>query len=256
MSRILIFTAILFALVLSLHDATAMVENPSILVDPDHVLVGLFYGGQKILVKTDIPQDYEAVISIRGAEEDLHLKKKGKVWGILWMNVGEVSYETVPSLYIVSSSRKIDAIAPANELLKWDIGYQALKEKCAREPEAKELFGDLIKLKGKDGLFEITDGKTRLEPPRNGVRKAIGEFVLPPKAPVGEYTIDVFAFKDGVGSRIGSKTFSVEPGPVISLITTMATNRGLVYGCVAVIIAIIAGLFTGFIFGIGQGKGH
>lgn len=256
MSRILIFTAILLTLVLPLHDANATADPLSISIDPDHVLVGLFYGGQKISVKTDIPQDCEAVISIRGDAEDLHLKKKGKVWGFLWMNVGDVSYEKVPTLYLLSSSRDIDTIAPVNESLKWGIGYESLKEKCAREPEAKELFGDLIKLKGKDGLFKITDEKIRLEPSKNGVRKAVAEFLLPPKAPVGTYTVDVFAFTDGRASRIGSKIFSVERGPFISLIATMATIHGLVYGCIAVIIAIIAGLFTGFIFGIGQGKGH
>jgi uncharacterized protein (TIGR02186 family) len=256
MSKVLIFPAIVFALLLYSENSNALAEKSSVTIDPDHVLIGLFYGGQKISVKADLPMGYDGVIKIRGVEEDLHLKKKGKVWGILWMNVGEVSYSAVPSLYILSSTHKIEDVAPDSELRKWGIGYAAMKQKCAEEPEAKALFDDLVKLKEKEGRFQIADEKTRLESGKDGSQSVVADFILPGKAPVGEYTVDVFTFKDGVGSHIASKTFSIQRARLISFLKSMATNHGLVYGCIAVIIAIIAGLFTGFVFGMGQGKGH
>jgi uncharacterized protein (TIGR02186 family) len=247
---------LIFTFLSSMQPASAMVEEPPISITPDHVLVGLFYGGQKISIRTEVPQGYDAVVRVKGKDEDLHLKKKGKVWGILWMNVGEISYTSVPSLYFLNASNAIKAIAPADELNQWEIGYEALKEKCAHEPKAKELFPELVKLKTKEGLFETGEGKIRLEPKKNVVQEAVCQFVLPPKAPVGEYTVDVFIFKNGRGSLFGTAAFSIDRAPFISFLTSMVTNHGLIYGCIAVIIAIFAGLLTGFIFGMGQGKGH
>jgi uncharacterized protein (TIGR02186 family) len=256
MSRFLMFTVLLFTILSYTQNATATVEGTPISIKPDHVLVGLFYGGQKISIKTEVPQGYDAVIRVKGTDEDLHLKKKGKVLGILWMNVGELSYNAVPSLYFLNTSNPVNALAPTDELNQLEIGYDALNEKCAREPEAKKLFPELIKLKTKEGLFETGEGKIRLEPKKNVVQEAVCQFVLPPKAPVGEYTVDVFIFKNGRGSLFGTTTFSIDRAPFISFLTSMVTNHGLIYGCIAVIIAIFAGLLTGFIFGIGQGKGH
>jgi uncharacterized protein (TIGR02186 family) len=256
MSRFMMLFVIVFTFLSSMHPASASVEEPPISITPDHVLVGLFYGGQKISIRTEVPRGYDVVVRVKGIEEDLHLKKKGKIWGILWMNVGELSFNLAPNLYMLKTSNAIKAIAPASELKQWEIGYEALKEKCAREPDAKELFPDLIKLKTKEGLFEMGEGQVRFEPKKTGVQEAACQFVLPPKAPVGEYTVDVFIFKDGVGSHLGARTFSIDRSPFILFLNSMVTNHGLIYGCIAVIIAILAGLLTGFIFGMGQGKGH
>ncbi|MBF0227833.1 MAG: TIGR02186 family protein [Desulfobacterales bacterium] len=225
--------------------------------EPSIIKIGLFYGGQKISIKANVPDGYEVITKIKGPDETLHLKKKGKVWGILWMNVKEISYNFVPKLYIIRSSSKIASIAPINILQPLEIGYESLKEKTTneQEPETKELFGELIKLKESEGLFSINNESFKCTSLQNGMRQAVTEFMLPPKAPVGEYIVELFAFSNGSGSRIETSTFKLEQAPSINFLSSLAFNHGFLFGCLAVIIAILAGLLSGIIFG-GSGKGH
>ena len=227
-------------------------------IEPDHIQVGFFYGGQKISVRANVPAGDNVLLKVKGATQKLDLKKKGKVFGFLWMNVGEVVYEEVPGLYIIRSSYKLADLAPANVLQQLEIGYDALKAKIVKAPDgdAGMLFGDLIKLKEGEGLFPIVEGVIRHSPMPGGREQIATEFLLPPKAPVGEYLVELYGFKDGSGTLLGSGSITLEQDHLIRFITSMAGNHSLLYGCLAVMVAIVAGLLTGVIFRLGRGRAH
>jgi hypothetical protein len=198
------------------------------------------------------------LLKVNGAARTLELKKKGKVLGFLWMNVGEVVYEDVPGLYVIRSSYKLADLAPANVLQQCDIGYDALKARTAKAPEddAGRLFGDLVKLKEGEGLFTIVEGGICHAPMPGGREQITAEFFLPPKAPVGEYLVELYGFKDDSGTLLGSGSITLEQDHPIRFITSLVVHHGLLYGCLSVMIAIVAGLLTGVIFGLGKGKAH
>jgi hypothetical protein len=227
-------------------------------IEPDHIQVGFFYSGRNILVKANVPAGYNVLLKVKGATQKLDLKKKGKVLGFLWMNVGEVVYEEVPGLYIIRSSYKLTDIAPANVLQQLEIDYNALKSKIVKTPdgEAGMLFGDLIKLKEGEGLFNIAEGGICHAPLPGGREQIATEFLLPPKAPVGEYLVELYGFKDGSGTLLGSGSITLEQDHLIQFITSMVGHHSLLYGCLSVMVAIVAGLLTGVIFGLGKGKAH
>ena len=227
-------------------------------IEPDHIQVGFFYSGRNIFVKANVPAGYNVLLKVKGATQKLDLKKKGKVLGFLWMNVGEVVYEEVPGLYIIRSSYKLTDIAPANVLQQLEIDYNALKSKIVKTPdgEAGMLFGDLIKLKEGEGLFNIAEGGICHAPLPGGREQIATEFLLPPKAPVGEYLVELYGFKDGSGTLLGSGSITLEQDHLIQFITSMVGHHSLLYGCLSVMVAIVAGLLTGVIFGLGKGKAH
>jgi len=227
-------------------------------IEPDHIQVGFFYGGQKISVRANVPAGDNVLLKVKGATQKLDLKKKGKVFGFLWMNVGEVVYEDVPGLYIIRSSYKLTDLAPANVLQQLEIGYDALKANIVKAPdgEAGMLFGDLIKLKEGEGLFTIVEGGIRHAPTPGGREQIATGFLLPPKAPVGEYLVELYGFKDGSGTLLGSGSITLEQDRLIRFITSMVRNHSLLYGCLAVMVAIVAGLLTGVLFRLGRGRAH
>ena len=252
-------SAILLALSLSAATAVrAGVDRIPLHIEPEHLQVGLFYSGQNIVARADVPAGYNVLLKVNGGTQKLDLKKKGKVLGFLWMNVGEVVYEDVPVLYIIRSSYKLTDLAPADVLRKLGIGYDALKANIIKAPdgEAGMLFGDLIKLKEGEGLFNIEEGGIGPAPMPGGREQIATEFFLPPKAPVGEYLVELYGFKDGAGTLLGSGSFTLEQDHLILFITSMVAHRALLYGCLSVMIAIVAGLLTGVIFGLGKGKAH
>jgi uncharacterized protein (TIGR02186 family) len=227
-------------------------------VRPENVQIGVFYSGQHIQVTGSTPGSEDVVIRVEGPDEPLTLNRKGKKYGVLWMNVGEVHYEAVPTLYVVRSTRKLDEIATAEVLSRLEIGFDALRDQvpAGSEDGAREFFGELVKLKQRDQLFSSEAEGVQLHPSPDGRQEVTGEFFLPAKAPVGDYTVDVFGFEDGDGELIGTAKVHLKRGSVVSFITSLATNHGLLYGCLAVAVAVLAGLSTGFIFGMGKGGSH
>jgi uncharacterized protein (TIGR02186 family) len=178
------------------------------------------------------------------------LKKKRKEFGFLWMNVGEVHYEAVPALYMLRSSRRLDEIAAPETLQRLKLGFDALRDQVSAQSEdgAAGLFGELVKLKEKDHLYSSEAGGVDLVAAGAGGREATGEFLLPAKTPVGDYTVDVFGFQKQKAELFGTATIHVRRDAAVSAITSLATKHGFLYGCLAVAVAILAGLFTGFIF--------
>jgi uncharacterized protein (TIGR02186 family) len=241
----------IIVLLLSIAPARAGVRSSGVEVKPENVQIGLFYSGQEIRVKATTPASRDVVLRVIGPEEPLVLKRKGKKYGFLWMNVDEIRYEAVPTLYILRSSRKLDEIAAPQTLDRLKLGFDALRDQvpAGSRDGARELFSELVKLKQKDHLFSCQASGVELHSVGAGRQEATGTLLLPAKTPVGDYTVEVFGFHDGEGTRIGAATVHLKRTPVVASITSLVAEHGLLYGCLAVVVAVAAGLFTGFIFG-------
>lgn len=249
---------LLLGLLSGSHSAQADDEQSKVRVTPDHVEIGLLYGGRNIHVESEIPSGYEAVILVTGAREHLEFKKKGRKFGLIWMNESELRYKDVPSLYIVESSRKLSELAPPKTLDKLKIGWDSLRPEVCENPdkESQTLFDDLVKIKKKENLFSTQEGCLQLAGNGSGKQKLSGDFFLPAKTPVGEYSIELFGFAGGKGIHLASSTLRLVRSPVVSFIISVARNHGLLYGCLAVVFALLAGFSIGFLFGLGKGEAH
>ena len=77
------------------------------------------------------------VVIVKGKQEELTLKKKGKALGLLWMNLGSVHFKNVPNLYILYSSKGIMELA-ASESKTWEqlgIGFESDASQAVVLPE-------------------------------------------------------------------------------------------------------------------------
>jgi hypothetical protein len=72
----------LFGVLLLIHlltggQAIAQKRPGTITLQPDHVSIGLFYGGCEVHLKAEIPVGGDVVIRVVGPNEPLEFKKKG-----------------------------------------------------------------------------------------------------------------------------------------------------------------------------------
>jgi uncharacterized protein (TIGR02186 family) len=253
-------TAIRFAASLLLAAAGAAAQENAgtagaVSLEPREILAGMFYDGDVVLVRADVPAAAGIVVLCRGAEGPLHVRKKGKALGILWLNVGDASWDSVPDVYLLRSSASLETLAPAPELERLGIGTASLRTRAQPGPGADSLFGELVRLKEKDGLWDVTTGTVEIRPGTDGAL-ALAELPVPVKAPPGRYEVTVYAFADGRGALVGSGSFEVKQGGVPAFIASLASEHGLLYGVLAVVVAVAVGLLTGVVFGLGSKKGH
>ena len=125
------------------------------------------------------------VIRISGPEEPLVLKEKGKKYGFLWMNVGEIHYEAIPTIYLLKSSRAPNDIASPETLDRLKIGADALRDRIFAETggEAREFFGELVKLKEWDLESAVGEKMERLKEVRKQLHLRVPDgFVITSRA--------------------------------------------------------------------------
>ncbi len=228
-------------------------------VTPEEVRADLFFSGALLHVRGTVPEGHQAAVLCTGADGRLNLRRKGRVWGLFWMNTGEVAFDGVPSLYLLTTSAPVAQLAPADVLARLGTGLDALESRAAFEGPAadrKALFGELVRLKRGEGLYAVVEGGARLKPGASGMLEVAADLFLPARTPPGEYRVRLLSFQGGGGS-VGSETSVVLRQTGFAAFTSrMAQERGLLYGIVSVVVAIAAGMLTGVIFGRGSRRPH
>jgi uncharacterized protein (TIGR02186 family) len=199
----------------------------------------------------------ELIIKIASPESHEALKEKGKVGGILWMNVATMTFQNVPNLYSIHSTRKLDEMISREEMDKYVVGYPALARHAAIEPvtnadEKEKWFNEFISYKEKSKLYNTTDGKIEMKD-KDGKQAYYILTQWPYQAPPGDYIVTVYAVKNGrVVDQAESKVL-VEQAGVIKTLAGMAKNNAALYGLLSIISALGAGFGVGLVFRKGGG---
>jgi uncharacterized protein (TIGR02186 family) len=180
-------------------------------------------------------------------EETTKLNKKGKR-GILWMNVKTLELTHVPALYIVQTSGSLAGL-PGDLKIKTgsDSDYTTIRtvaQFTPEDPEKDQLVKGYISLKEKQGLYAIREDL--IQTIKGRIFKSV--FFMPSSAPVGIYQFDVFAIKDNAVVAQGATEIWIGKIGIEHWITSFALNHGLLYGILAVAVALVAGIGVGLVF--------
>ena len=251
------FLVILIAATMTLILSGQASAELTAIANHDRISIDFFYHGSSVSVRGVSDPDADLVIKISAPEGHQALRQKGKVGGVLWMNVGTIDFENVPSLYFLASSKKIDDILGSDEMAKDVLGYEALKEHVEMKPvkdenEKTKWFGEFIKYKENSKLFSVSSGNITFSQ-KDGKQNYYTLFDWPYQAAPGEYTVTVYAVKN---NRIVEKAESkvrVEQAGVVKSLAGMAKNNAAVYGILSILAALGAGFGVGLIFRKGGG---
>ena len=252
--RIVTPITILIILIVSIGIASAQLTAKA---NHDHIKIDFFYHGSTVSVSGVTDPGTDLIIKIASPEGHEKLKQKGKVGGILWMNVGTRKFENVPNLYSVHSTRKLNDMISRDELDKYVIGYPALAKHATIEPavnaeEKARWFDEFIKYKEMSKLYTTTDG--RIEMQEKDDKQSY--YILtqwPYQAPPGDYIVTVYAVKDGKVVDQAESRVQVEQAGLVKTLAVMAKNNAALYGVISIISALGAGFGVGLVFRKGGG---
>jgi uncharacterized protein (TIGR02186 family) len=186
---------------------------------------------------------YDVIIVIRAPSQAIVARRKVRVAGI-WINgEGEVVPE-VPGFYAALSTRPFRAIASDATLKELGIGIGNLDFNRKQSEEEETFRSAVIRLKEKQNLFQEHDDGVAFV----GRSLFRGTVALPVTVPIGRYTADVYLFRDGELISRNQSTLQVTKAGFERVIYVLAFAHPFIYGLLAVLVAVLAGLAGWFAF--------
>lgn len=246
---------LVLAIVASANEALAMLTAKA---NHDHITIDFFYHGSSVSVRGISEPGTDLIVKITSPDGHESLKKKGKVGGALWMNVGELKFGNVPSFYAVHSTKKLDNIVSRDEQDKYVIGYPALERHVEITPvkaeaEKASWFSEFVKFKEANKVYATSAGNIKTE-----IKNRVQEYYIltdwPHQAAPGTYTVSVYAVKNNKVIEQAEARVLVEQVGVVKALAGMAKNSAPFYGILSIGAALGAGFGVGMVFRKGGGS--
>ena len=201
----------------------------------------VLYGATRGLTLQD-----EIVVVLRGPAQDVRVMRKQRNFGI-WMNTAPAVFVDTPSYYSIASSRPISDIADPDALMRNQIGLDNLLA-------SENSMSDQMLTEYRNAIARTAGREERFAQAPNGVEVLDGGLFratinLPPLTPVGDYTAEVYLFRDGRPIASRSSSLTVEKAGIERLLYEFANNAPIFYGLFCVILAMLSGYIAAVLFG-------
>ncbi|MGD9947303.1 MAG: TIGR02186 family protein [Desulfobulbus sp.] len=217
-------------------------------VSPAAIVMGAQYNGVDLTVTGEVPAGSDLIVRLVGTPSDLHLREKGKVFGLLWMNVGKVTLSNVPSVCLTSATRPLSQLGKAAAPYRLDALTQAIGVEQEGANESIDIPHQLLLLKTKEGLYhEAAEGIT-LGLVKEGMQSYTAHIKVPSSLKPGAYKVEAVAIHDDtvVGEADTSIKAALSGFP--KWLSDLAYQKSVLYGVMATVIAIFSGLVIGLVF--------
>lgn len=188
---------------------------------------------------------YDVIIVIRAPSRPIVARHKQRLAGI-WINGPGEIFPAVPGFYAALSTRPFRAITSDETLKQLGVGLNNLDfgRPASNDVEDAKFRSAVIRLKKKQNLFqEHDDGVAFI-----GRSLFRGTVALPVNVPIGRYTADVYLFRDGELISKNQSTLEVNKAGFERVIYLLAFTHPFLYGLLAVLVAVLAGLAGWFAF--------
>jgi uncharacterized protein (TIGR02186 family) len=199
--------------------------------------------------KTALRSAYDLVVTVTGPRETLRTRRKQRVLGI-WVNSDAREFVRVPSYLTVLSNRRVGEIASQDVLRQLQVGLNNILLPQRIGPDIADTVRDdpfraaFVRLEIQQGLYrESGTAVTFLTP--TVFRAAIP---VPANVATGNYAIDVKLFADGALIARTNSALEVIKAGFEQYVADAARDRGLLYGLVTALMALLIGWLGSVVF--------
>lgn len=211
----------------------------------DMVIFGSIEGGDKSVLDAG---GYDIVVALFGPKEEVVVRRKERRMGI-WVNGAAMRFSDVPSSYSVATTRSLSDIADAEAIKILQLGLDNInvvtEEASASDDQVAEFTQSLARLKVSNSLFlERIGGVEFLSPT---LFKA--KLKVPANVPIGRHTAHAFLFQEGEFLNAKFTELRVQKIGFEQFTYDLAHKNSLLYGFIAVLVAIATGWLASVVFG-------
>lgn len=253
MTKFIFILSILMFLTVAGQPSEASEHRVSLELTNSIIKISTFYNGTTLEASGIIPADADVCLRVSGSKKDVHLKVKGKVAGVLWMNKSDAELDNTPSVYMLYTP---DNKSNLLDLQGVDMGYKALAKGISIEPESADkdfVFAEYVKLMEEAGVYTVNEGNVHYKEMKNGQKSFSATLTIPSKMSAGEYMVEAVTVKNGHVLGRSEQKLTLELSGLPKMIAALAFGYPLLFGIMAVIIAVATGLIIGTLFKGGGG---
>ncbi len=191
---------------------------------------------------------YDVVVMLVGPRRTVVTRRKDRVVG-LWINRDWRTYDA-PSFYAVATTRPIADIAPGQVLDAQQIGAanlilpEGIPGGVEVQAGAAEFRDAFLALQSDAGLYVEYPSAVRFL----GSNLFSVTLPIPAEVPVGRYTARVLLLSDGSVLAEHVSMIEVAKSGFEQEVADLAAHRGIIYGFVSVLIALMTGWLGGVLF--------
>ena len=204
------------------------------------------FSGTDVLLFGATEKASDIIIVVVGPTRREIVRRKSRIAGI-WINDAELAFKDVPSFYGLAASRPIETLLSAAAMRRHGIGIQYLSlnpERQIDDNDLAEFRAGFLRYKILNGLFTVR--------PRDvdflGKRLFRSSIYFPANVPTGTYTVQVFLVRDGRVVSAQTTPLIIAKVGVGADVYYFAHNSSVLYGIIAIVVALLAGLFAGVVF--------
>lgn len=196
------------------------------------------FAGADVLLFGAVDEPGDVVVVVRGPARPETVRRKQRAAGI-WVNTGEAEMLGAPAFYRVAASRPLgDIVLPAVRQ-RHEIGIDVLQVSIVGgdSAPAAEFRAALIRLMQGKGLY----GREVLPVTFLGQRLFHTRVHFPANVPVGTYSVEVYLLRDGEVVSAQTTPLIISKVGLGAEVYDFAQRRAVLYGIVAVLVAVVAG---------------
>jgi uncharacterized protein (TIGR02186 family) len=234
--------------------AAARADNLVSGLSQDEIQITSSYTGTELIVFGAIEKSTndaqatsrDVVVVLRGPDSDMTVRRKVRVAGV-WINKDAMTLFRMPSYYYLASSRPLKELTTEETLARYQLGLAALQPESlsTHTPAKAEPFRlAAIRARERDGLFE--EDQSAVEFLSYSLFRV--RVPVPASVPRGQYTAEVYLFSNGMVVGAQTTPLYVEQTGVERRLFNFAHNDGVLYGLIAVVMALLIGWLSSVVF--------
>jgi uncharacterized protein (TIGR02186 family) len=188
---------------------------------------------------------YHIIITVTGPLQKRVARRMTNNFGI-WINTDQVVFDAFPSFYQVLSDARLKDITDPVTLATRSIPleYQASRPQKANWWDSTVFGNELVRLMQKKGQFKLNEQGVIFR----SDTFYFGQVTLPSDTPPGPYLARTYLFKNGQLVAEHTDGFSVRKTGFERFVGQAARSQPLLYGLVAVALALATGWLGGVVF--------
>ena len=191
----------------------------------------------------------DIIVVVRGPSHDSSIRLKERVAGI-WVSTDEEIFADAPSYYALAASHPVEDLLPEAVLVAERIGTSRLglstkyTSGAVTHGAVPNFTDGLIRNMVKRNLYTDTPGTIKLV----GKQLFRTDLWFPANVPVGNYAVDTYMVTNGKIETKKTNHLEVHKVGLEAQIYDFAHQNALIYGLLAIVIAVVSGWYANAVF--------